>query len=459
MRDILTKIRVWTMRVSRQLLTRLEGEVELKLVWERGAVKDAYVIAPSYRGFEEILPGRPYLDALVITPRVCGICGHAHLIATVRAIENAYINAGVEVRLTEKAKLIRDITLSLEKIQNHLRWFYVYLMPDFFRLTQSTPQRFLPLRGSSWRDGIKASNWALQALASFAGQWPHSSYAVPGGITSDPMDTELLKAESSVLQVLEFFLKRLVAMEERKYLSLRGEGFLKEVGGDLSSFIGLCRELGLDSLGKSYGRFIAAGEPYGCVLSGEKQKKRWEFHIEKVKESEVNTFFSKDKGAYTWTKSVRYNGLPYEAGPLARQIATHNRRIYPLFKEMGDSFMVRVLARMDEVFTLCKEVLEKIRRINLSQESWIEPKVDTKSFTGKGLSVIEASRGTLIHRVEIRKGVIKSYDIITPTVWNLGPRDDRHLGVVEKALIGLKSSQVAALILRSFDVCSVCTTH
>lgn len=37
------------------------------------------------------------------------------------------------------------------------------------------------------------------------------------------------------------------------------------------------------------------------------------------------------------------------------------------------------------------------------------------------MAVIEACRGSLFHNMSIEKGLIKSYDVITPTVWNLGP--------------------------------------
>ena len=113
------------MKVSKKLLTRLEGEAELKLFWQGEKIKDAYISVPNYRGFERILMGKPVMDALVINPRICGICGHAHLRATVEAIEDSLKRAGYEVTITEKARLFRDITLSLEIIQNHIKWFYL----------------------------------------------------------------------------------------------------------------------------------------------------------------------------------------------------------------------------------------------------------------------------------------------------------------------------------------------
>ena len=73
-------------KIQKTVLNRVEGEIEFKLIWEDGKIKDAFVIAPNFRGFEFILEGKSPLDTLVITPRVYGICGHTHLIATTNVL-------------------------------------------------------------------------------------------------------------------------------------------------------------------------------------------------------------------------------------------------------------------------------------------------------------------------------------------------------------------------------------
>lgn len=55
--------------------------------------------------------------------------------------------------------------------------------------------------------------------------------------------------------------------------------------------------------------------------------------------------------------------------------------------------------------------------------------------------------------------LILSRYLITPTVWNLGPESKTQKGIAQKAIIGSPSIEIAKIVLRSFDVCSVCTTH
>jgi len=71
----------------------------------------------------------------------------------------------------------------------------------------------------------------------------------------------------------------------------------------------------------------------------------------------------------------------------------------------------------------------------------------------------EAARGSLLHKIEIKRGKIKSYDIITPTVWNLGNGGKEEPAVAQKAIMGLSTIEEADLVFKAFDVCAVCTTQ
>ncbi|MGB9873528.1 MAG: nickel-dependent hydrogenase large subunit, partial [Hydrogenobacter sp.] len=148
------------MKIEKRLLSRVEGTAELELIWGNGYVQDVKIKIPSSRGIEKVLEGRPFMDALVITPRVCGICGHAHLMACVRALEDAVGN----VKLTQKAKLVRDITLTVEMIQNHIKWFYLFVMPDFIRLGEKI-EDFEPFKGKKWKKAINVSSNVVKVIA------------------------------------------------------------------------------------------------------------------------------------------------------------------------------------------------------------------------------------------------------------------------------------------------------
>ena len=67
--------------------------------------------------------------------------------------------------------------------------------------------------------------------------------------------------------------------------------------------------------------------------------------------------------------------------------------------------------------------------------------------------------------IQIEGGVIKNYQVIAPTTWNVGPNDDSgNSGPIEAALEGTEIEDPhdpveVGMVARSFDSCLVCTVH
>ena len=69
---------------------RVEGDLEVKLDIQDGAVRQAQVVSPLYRGFERILAGKAPFDALVYAPRICGICSVSQSVAAAKALSGPW---------------------------------------------------------------------------------------------------------------------------------------------------------------------------------------------------------------------------------------------------------------------------------------------------------------------------------------------------------------------------------
>ena len=57
------------MKITKEIIERIEGEATLELEWENEQVSFAKIKFFNYRGIEEILKKRPLLDALALTHR------------------------------------------------------------------------------------------------------------------------------------------------------------------------------------------------------------------------------------------------------------------------------------------------------------------------------------------------------------------------------------------------------
>ncbi|MBI5184997.1 MAG: nickel-dependent hydrogenase large subunit, partial [Nitrospinae bacterium] len=61
---------------------RVEGDLKIKVELRDGRIFEAKASGVMFRGFEYILKGHFPEDALVYTPRICGICSISHSVAS-----------------------------------------------------------------------------------------------------------------------------------------------------------------------------------------------------------------------------------------------------------------------------------------------------------------------------------------------------------------------------------------
>jgi len=446
------------------LIERIEGEARLNCTWKDGFISDARIDFLNFRGFEFILENKSPLDALIYTPRICGICGQAHLKATVDVLENVYENLGEKLEITNKAKLLRQIGLNLEIIDSHIKWFYMFILPDIIKLDSNDLNIYEPLKGRRWLEACKVASETVKALAIIGGQWPHSSYMLPGGVMCDPTRMDLINMQNYLQIAKNFFEQIMVGNSLENYLSFDNIKDIEKLNADMRYFKELSFKYDLHKYGKSYNRFITLAD--SNLFKNGKIKIKLVNKIDLTKVSENNDFtFSLNKEEnndkkHTWSKSVSYNDNFYETGPMARAIISNRKFLKEVHKKYEDSVFTRVLSRIDELAFLIDDTKNLLSQIDLLEKSFIKPKISLTDIEKvSAISAVEATRGSLYHKISIEKGKIKSYDVITPTVWNLGPQNKKQKGIAQNAMIGVPSIEIAKVVLRSFDVCSVCTTH
>jgi hydrogenase large subunit len=427
----------------KKLIEKIEGEAELDFSFKNNKIDNVDIKFSFFRGIEQILVGKPAMDALVITPRVCGICNHAHLLASVRAIEDGYRSVGVEVSLTKKANDIREFTLACELIQNHIKWLYLTILPQLEKLLEQESGENYALKASY------LSSTITKALAIFAGQWPHSSYAVAGGVTCDPTYVDVLQAESLVDESIKFFEQVVMGMSLERVLGLESVTDLPKIGGDFAKVLYLLGSSGMAEVGKSHDRFIVFGE---CLC----------FKIGKSVPTQVSTidtrYVKEIEQPNTIAKGVTYKDKLFEVGPLARGMISKEPIIKNLHKRYKDSLLTRIFARVYEIGLLLNHSKNLLQGLDMSEAS-CGFDMANQPLDFEGVGVVEAARGSLIHKTTVRDGVITNYEIIVPTQWNLSNGNAEECGIATQAMRGVTSTDEASFIFRAFDVCSVCTTQ
>lgn len=475
---------------------RVEGDLDIALELDQGQVASARVNSTLYRGFESILVGKPALDALVYTPRICGICSVSQSVACANALAQA-----LGVIPAPNGQLCQNLVLANETLTDLLTHFYLFFMPDFAREVYSgqpwyphVRSRFQAVKGSATREVLPARAEFLHLMGLLAGKWPHSLSIQPGGTTRPVQRHERLRLLAIVKGFRRFLeqttfgddLERVAAIENGEQLEQwRAEHPWQH--DDLRTFLHISEQLGLDTLGRASDRFMSFGNypgmeataglhvPRGIWTEGQVMSLNQNLIREDVshawmqpapalhpRQGKTEPVAEKPE-AYSWCKAPRLDGRVVETGALARALVSAQPLMTELVSSGGGSVHTRILARMLELAQMIPVLEQWVRMIDPGEPFCIHP---DKIRDGQGAGLMEAARGSLGHWVEVRKGRISQYQIIAPTTWNFSPRDKQgQPGALEQALQGVpvapgETDPVAVQhVVRSFDPCMVCTVH
>ncbi|MDR1183960.1 MAG: nickel-dependent hydrogenase large subunit [Coriobacteriales bacterium] len=189
----------------------------------------------------------------------------------------------------------------------------------------------------------------------------------------------------------------------------------------------------------------------------------------------------KDGVPYTWDKSPRYDGKPFEAGGLSRLLVAYNRGVPEIVAgidgvlaalgvpgriDLLNSTLGRTGARNIETQYVANKIVDWVTELIEAIKGGDSATFATSdTHTGEGAGMWEAPRGALYHYMKLKDDVIEKYQIIIPSTWNISPRDnDGVQGPMETSLLGLPVEDLdkpihALRAVHSFDPCVACAVH
>jgi hydrogenase large subunit len=490
-------------------INRVEGDMEIQVEVEGGVVTDAWCSGTMFRGYEQILTGRDPADALVITPRICGICSTSHLYSATSALETAY-----STPIAPNGTRIRNLCLMAESVMSDARHTFLMFAPDLCNeayaghpLYEQVVELFAaPFRGRIARETVEHSKRILQVVICFGGQWPHSTYMMPGGVTC-PLDATRLRDCLSAVELYQAWYERsILGCASERWLELRTvedfEEWLEEDASHRDSAVGVFarfgRSVGLVTTGAGSPHLLSMGCYYDpeawqppfhdrrCLqpagfYDGDSQRIE-AFDADKISEDVSHAWYS-DPGRplhpwnsrtvpartaggpqYSYAKATRYDDRVVQLGPLSDLVVGRDPLITSLFDAHGPNTWLRQFARFHRPVQVLASMCQTLNELDAHRDEPTYEPAEAKS-DGDGYGLINAARGSLGHWVKIRDGTIENYQVITPTTWNGSPRDaSGRRGHWEESFIGLELKDLENPvelyhIVRSHDACLVCTVH
>jgi len=431
---------VFNMRFSIEEIPRIEGHGGVEVhITDDGDVKVLFKVTEGIRLFESFIKGSDVSEIPLLTSRICGLCGVAHTIASAKALSNA-----LEIDLPDNIIMIRRLLLELNTIDSHLIHIIFLSLPDI--VGSRSFLEFPPIIKQHVLELIRIRDLVRRIIKVLIGNSVHGRNIVPWGFTWLPSRKELEhyneQLEKSIDYMVNFAHIISEVMEEN---GIRSKLYIDRK----ANYMSLYNE-------KHYPLY------HGLIALNNEPLFNEEDLTKGIKEISVSYSTAK--------KTLLFNNEPYFVGALAR-LNNNNEFLVKEALEVMNILNLKspsynpfdnILAQYIETIHFLVSTLELINEYEPRPYS-VEYKIgnDVK----RGVGVIEAPRGVLIHEYIIEKDRIKYANIITPTAQFISDLEESVKMYIKKIINDdLEQMKHQALhdieiIVRSYDPCLSCSVH
>jgi NAD-reducing hydrogenase large subunit len=447
-------------KITIEPVTRIEGHARITLhLNEGGEVENSYLHVDEFRGLEKFCEGRPYFEMTQITQRICGICPVSHHLASAKTCD-----AILGVKAPRPAVLLRELLHMAQFVQSHSMHFFYLAGPDLvlgfdadpavrnvFGIIQANPELAFKAVGQR--------RFGQRIIERLGGKRVHPNFAVPGGVNAPlsardrdeilaEIDTQIGTAQEG-LDILAVWVQKNLDTAQRFASFPSSYMGLVDEKGDLTLYDGQIRIC--DPNGKRIDQFKAEDyllyvaehvEPWSFLKFPYYRKLEW------------------PQGAYRVGPLGRLNVIDSISTPLANQE-------FKRFRHLGGGRPVE-----GSLFYHYARLIELVYALERIEQLLAEPDIlstDIRAYgpgtpQERGVGVIEAPRGTLIHDYSVdANGLITRTNLIVATGHNNWAMN-RAVESVAKAFVhgpsvteGMLNRVEAAV--RCYDPCLSCSTH
>ena len=458
-------------KISIDPITRLEGHGKIDIFLDdEGNVANAYLVVPELRGFEKFSEGRPVEELPRITPRICGVCPEAHLMASAKACDAVY-----NVELPPAGKLLRELLYSAFYVADHTVHFYILAAPDFVVGPEAAPadRNILGLIHEVGVETgtavIESRGKAMDIVGMLGGKTVHPISALPGGMSKAINEEERAQIEAWGHDLVEFGqfglqLFKDVVLGNDEYREL----ILSDAFTTPMYYMGLVDE---NNHVNFYDGKVRVVDPEGNEFVKYDPDQYLDVVSEHVEPWTYLKFrFLKDVGWKGFTTGMD-SGV-YQATPLSRLNAADGmatpkaQEAYEEFYEtLGGKPVHGTLAthwaRLIELLYSAERLVELATDPRVTDP---EVRVVPTEVPSEGVGIVEAPRGTLTHHyITDENGIVEKCNLIVGTTNNYAPMSISikkaakaliHNGEVREGLLNK-----VEMAFRSYDPCLGCATH
>jgi NAD-reducing hydrogenase large subunit len=446
-------------KITIEPVTRIEGHAKVTIqMKDNGTVEHAYLHVNEFRGFEKFCEGRLVSEMPSITPRICGICPVSHHLAAAKAGDALF-----GARPPRPASLLRELMHMGQIIQSHGMHFFELAGPDLLLGFDADPgvRNVIGLIGLNPELALKAVNlrkFGQEIIHILGGRRIHPNFAIPGGVNKalklEERDLILAGVEEAVSAI------QLGLGIARGWIEKNRED-IEKFAVFKTGYLGLVTpENGLEL----YEGDVRLIDPAGIQL-------------ERFDGQDYLSFIAEHVESWSYLKFPYYKkmGWPqgvYRVGPLGR-LNVAERIDTPLaneelqrFKALNPGGPVENslhyhYARLIEALFAAERVRVLLEDADILNTEILNTR---RNYTGEGVGVLEAPRGTLFHHYWAdEQGKLERVNLIVATGHNNWAMSQAVDSVAKTYITGPEIhegllNRVEAAV-RAYDPCLSCSTH
>jgi NAD-reducing hydrogenase large subunit len=447
-------------RVAIEPVSRVEGHGKVTILLDdANRVQQVRLHIVEFRGFEKFIEGRPYWEVPVMVQRLCGICPVSHHLAASKAMDQI-----VGATLTPTAEKIRRLMHYGQILQSHALHFFHLSSPDLlFGFGSDMATRnivgVIAAAPEVAKKGVLLRKYGQEVIRMTSGKRVHGTGSIPGGVNKSLSAEERATLQKDAYQMVAWSRE---AVQIIKGLFEKNLAEYNSFGRFSAHSMGMVRADGAMDL---YHGGLRARRADGTTLFDHFDCDRyWDVIAEDVKSWSYMKFpFFKSMGSSDegW----------YRVGPLTRvtqcdfiptPFADRERKEFMAF-DNGSATGATLgyhWARMIEMLHAAEAIKDLLQDDDIVGTNLVA----TGQRQERGVGVIEAPRGTLIHhyRVDENDQVIRA-NLIVSTTHNNQAMNEAIRVVARQYLDGQELTEGLLnhieVAIRCFDPCLSCATH
>ena len=447
-------------RVVIEPLTRVEGHGKVTLLQdEANCIRQVRLHIVEFRGFEKFVQGRPYWEMPVLVQRLCGICPVSHHLAAAKATDRL---VGVDV-LTPTAEKVRRLMHLGQTLQSHALHFFHLSSPDLlFGFDDAVAHRnivgLIQDHPEIAKRGILLRKYGQEVIRITAGKRIHGTGAIPGGVNKSLSIQERDFLSKDIDQIVGWADE---SVQLVKRIFMQDPGYHYAFGKVDANNLSMVRA---DGAFEIYHGALRARDPDGGTIFDQVDSQGYEGLLK--------------EGVKPWS----YMKFPfiavlgpeagwYRVGPLAR-VNNCDRFDTPLAEQERRGFVAAGEGRPLQA-ALASHWARLIELLYCAEA--IKDLLDDPDLRGgdlrlrgamreKGIGILEAPRGTLIHHYEIDgDGLVTRANLIVATTNNNQVMNESIRQVAAEYLDGKELTEPLLnqieVAIRAYDPCLSCATH